>query len=266
LRQLREKPEDATTARPYARTDMNGSSTLERLRLIGGSCGAVFAVLALGAYAINTGPSSGDGVTVVEYYSTHATETLWQAALVGLAAMCLLLFAEAFAGAMALGPAGIAGAAGTAALYLVAIGCSLILGEIYGGIDLVDVSSEGYSDAHVLHVVGIGAAHMGNFVAAAYVGATAAAILAYGAPWRPLAWFGIAVTAFRLISALIELASTSRWSDVVAIAGFLVFLAWVFAASVMLVVATRRGTTLTLQTVATRPPPFARIGASRPAP
>jgi hypothetical protein len=229
---------------------MKGTPTLERLRLAGASCGAVFAVLALSAYAINTGPSSGDGVTVVEYYSTHESATLWQAALVGLAAICLIWFAEAFAGAMPLGPAGLAGAAGTVALYLVAIGCATILGEIYGGVDPVDVSSDGYSDAHVLHVVGVGAAHMGNFVAAAYVGATAAAILAYGAPWRPLAWLGIAVAAFRLTSALIELASTSPWSDTAAIAGFLAFLAWAFAASVMLVVAMRRDTALVPQTAA----------------
>ena len=141
-------------------------------------------------------------------------------------------------------------AAGTVALYLVAIGCATILGEIYGGVDPVDVSSEGYSDAHVLHVVGVGAAHMGNFAAAAYVGATAAAILVSGGPWRPLAWLGIAVAAFRLTSALIELTSTSHWSDTVAIAGFLAFLAWGFAASVMLVVALRRGTALVPQTVA----------------
>ena len=44
----------------------------------------------------------------------------------------------------------------------------------------------------------------------------------------------------RLISALIELASNSQWSDAVASVGFLAFLAWVFAASVILVVAMER--------------------------
>ena len=226
---------------------MNDSPTLKSLRLVGAWCGVGFAVLALIAYAISTGPSSGDGVTVVEYYATRGSETLWQAALVGLAAICLLWFAETFAEAMPLGSAGIAGAAATVALYLLAVGCWLLLGEIYGGVDLIDVSSEGYSDAHVIHVVGAGAAHMGNFAAAAFVGATAAAMLASGASWRPLGWLGIPVTAFRLISALIELASTTHWSDVVAIAGFLVFVAWVFAASVMLAGAMRRGSALVPQ-------------------
>jgi hypothetical protein len=222
---------------------MNGTPTLERLQLVGASSGAAFAVLALVAYLLSTGPSSGDGVTVVEYYSTHETATLWQAALVGVAAICFIWFAETFAGRMPLAPAGLAGAAVTAALYLVAIGCSASLGEIYGGTDAVDVSSEGYSDAHVLHVVGVGAAHMGNFTAAAFVGATAAAMLASGAPWRSLGWVGIGLAAFRLISALIELASTSQWSDAVAIAGFLTFLAWVFAESVMLMLALRTSPT-----------------------
>jgi hypothetical protein len=212
-------------------------------RLVGALSGAVFAVLALVAFLIHAGPSSGDGVTVVDYYSRHATATPWAAALVGLAALCFVWFAETFAGQMSSGPIGVASAAATAALYLVAVGCWEMLGEIYGGVDLVDVSREGYSDAHVLHVVGVGAAHMGNFPAAAFVGATAAAMLAAAPPWRALGWLGIGFFAFRLISALIELASTSHWSDVVAIGGFLAFLAWVFAASAMLVVTMRRAAT-----------------------
>jgi hypothetical protein len=49
---------------------------------------------------------------------------------------------------------------------------------------------------------------------------------------------------------MLELASTSHWTDVFAIAGFLVFLAWGFSASVRLGVAMRRGTALVPQTVA----------------
>jgi len=159
---------------------------LGRLRLFGASSGAIFGVLALIAYMINTGPSSDAGVTVVEYYSTHKTATLWPAALVGVAAICFIWFAETFAGRMSSGPIGLAGAAATAALYLVAIGCWEILGDIYGGVDVVTVSSEGYSDAYVLYVVGAGAAQMGNFAAAAFIGATGAAMLASSAPWRLL--------------------------------------------------------------------------------
>jgi hypothetical protein len=127
------------------------------------------------------------------------------------------------------------------ALYLVAVGCWEILGEIYGGVDIVDVPSAGYSNAHTLQVVGVGAAHMGNFAAAAFVGATTAAMLASAAHWRLLGLAGVAFTAARVISALIELASKSHWSDVVSTAGFLSFVAWVFVASAALVAYTRRG-------------------------
>jgi hypothetical protein len=220
---------------------MNRTQTLERLRLLGASGGAIFAALTLVAYLIHSGPSSGDGVTVVEYYSTHDATTLGAAALVGIAVACFILFAETFADHLPSRALGVAGAAATAALYLAAVGCWEILGEIYGGVDLANVPSEGYSNAHVIQVIGNGAAHMGNFAAAAYVGATATAILVVAVSWRPLAWLGIAIATFRLISAVIELASNSHWSDVVSIAGFLAFLAWVFSASVWLVVATHRG-------------------------
>src|SRR5215216_3162267 len=123
-------PEDRGQRRPYSRTEMKGTPTMHRLRPLGALGGAAFASLALVAYAINTGPSSGDGLTVIEYYSAHGSATAWQAALVGVAAICLIWFAETFARQMPLGTAGLVGAAATAALYLVAIGCWSILGEI----------------------------------------------------------------------------------------------------------------------------------------
>jgi hypothetical protein len=246
--ELREKPEGRRRYQPYART-MN-STTADRLRVIGALSGAAFAVLALLTYLINPGPSSGNGVAVVEYYATHATATFWPAALAGIAGISFIWFAETLAAQMSSGPAGVAGASVTAALYLAAIGCWEIVGELYGRVDVTSVSSEDYSNAHVLYDVGLGAAHIGNFAAAAFVGASAAAILTCGAPWRPLGWLGIAVSGFRLVSALIELASDAHWSDLVAIAGFLAFLAWVFAASVMLVVTMQRNAAPLLQAAA----------------
>ncbi len=220
---------------------MNDPRPLGRLRLAGAVSGAAFAILAFVAFLLAPGPSSSDGVTVVEYYTTHASRTFWAAALIGLAAICLLWFAETLTRLMSSAPLGVAGAAATVALYLVAVGCWEILGEIYGGVDIVDVPSAGYENAHTLQVIGLGAAHMGNFAAAAFAGSITAAMLASGARWRSLGLAGIAFTAARAISALIELASKSHWSDVVATAGFLTFLAWVFIASTALLVAMRRG-------------------------
>lgn len=219
---------------------MNDSPTSRRLRLVGAFGGAVFATLTLVAFLLNPGPSSEHGIPVVEYYSTHGTVTLWGAALVGVGAIFFLWFAETFAERMGWRAIGVAGAAATVALYFVTIGCWEILAEIFGGVDLVDVSSNGYSTALVLRDIGNGAAHMGNFPATAYVGATAAAMLASTPSWRRLGWIGVGVTALRLGSALVELASNSQRSDDVTVVGFLAFLAWVFAASAMLVWATRR--------------------------
>jgi hypothetical protein len=213
---------------------MNGTRTRERLQLVGASGGAIFAVLTFVAYLVHAGPSSDEGVAVVGYYSTHGTATLMAAALVGVAAIGFIWFAETFAGRTPLGAVGVAGASVTAALYLVSVGCWEILAEIFGGVALVNVPSEGYSNAHMLYVAGNGASHMGNFGAAAFVGATAAAMVASTAPRRWLGWLGVGVAAFRVTSAVIELTSNSHWSDVVSIAGFLAFLAWVFAASVAL--------------------------------
>ncbi len=211
---------------------------VERLRLFGAAGGAVFAIVALVAFAIAPGPSSANGTTVVEYYSAHATATLWQAALVALSVVLFIWFAETFAGQMSTGPVAVVGAAVTAALYLVAIGCWEVLGEILGRADGADLSD---GDAHALYAAGLGAVHLANFTAAAFVGATAAAMLVSAVPWRWLGSIGIGFALVQLISAVIVLASQSHWSDVVGTVVFLAFLAWVFAASVRLVLAIRRG-------------------------
>ena len=96
-------------------------------------------------------------------------------------------------------------------------------------------------DAHALYAAGLGAVHLANFTAAAFVGATAAAMLVSAVPWRWLGSIGIGFALVQLISAVIVLASQSHWSDVVGTVVFLAFLAWVFAASVRLVLALRRG-------------------------
>jgi hypothetical protein len=225
---------------------MNTTQTYARRRLIGALAGAAFTVLTLIAFLTNSGPSTSDGVTVVEYYTSHGSATLWGAGLVGVAIVGFIWFAETFAAWTSSSPAGVVGAAVTAALYLVAVGCWEILGEIFGGVDIVDVPSQGYDTAHVIQVVGTGAAHMGNFAAAAFVAATAAALLDTPS-WRVLGALGLGVAAFRLVSALIELASSTQWSDAVSTAGFLAFLGWVFASSVALAVAPQRRTHLVPQ-------------------
>jgi hypothetical protein len=213
---------------------------MARFRLFGAGGGVAFAVLVLVAFAIAPGPSSASGTTVVEYYSTHGTAVLWQAVLAGVAFVCFMWFVETLAGRMSSGPAGVIGAGVTAALYLISIGCWESLGENYRGIEVLSISSDSYAAAHVLYDVGVGAAHLATVATAAFVGATAAALLSSGAPWRRLGWIGIGFTAVQLINAPLQIFATSSWSDVVGLLVFLAWLAWVFAVSATLVVSMRR--------------------------
>lgn len=214
---------------------------MEKLRLFGAAGGGVFAILVVIAFAIAPGPSSAHGDTVVAYYSAHGTAVAWQAGMVAVSVVLFIWFAETFAWVLSSGSAAIVGAAVTAALYLVAIGCWETLGETYNGVNVLDVQSDSFGDAHVLYDAGVGAAHLAHITTAAYVGSTAVAILASGASsWRWLGWIGVVFAPVSLASGLIVLASESHWSDVLGTVVFLAFLAWVFATSVWLVLALRR--------------------------
>jgi hypothetical protein len=137
------------------------------------------------------------------------------------------------------GSAVLAAPATTAALYLVAIGCWESLGETYGGVDITTVPTESYGDAHALYDVGVGATHLANFIDAAFIGATAAALLTAVKPWPRLAWIGIALTLVHLINGPLQIFASSDWSDAVGAIVFLTFLAWVTALSATLLASMR---------------------------
>jgi hypothetical protein len=209
---------------------------LQRLRLFGAAGGALAAVVALASFLIAPGPSSARGATVVAYYSAHSTAVFWQATLAGIAFILFIWFAETFASAIS-GSLGLIGAAVTATLYLVAIGCWEVLGEIYGASGGTDLDE---GDAHAVYAAGIGAAHLAHFTTVAYVASIAVAILAAPAPQRLLGWIGAGFALVCLVSAVIVLESQSHWSDVVGAIVFLAFLLWVFATSVWLALTMRR--------------------------
>ncbi len=221
-----------------------------RIRLFGAAGGAVFAVLTLVAFLIAPGPSSANGVTVVEYYTEHGNAAIWQAVLAGFGIVCFMWFAATFADAMSSTKAVLIGAGAMAAVYLVVLGSWESLGENYKGVDIVDVQSEDYGDAHALYDVGVGAAHMAGFANAAFVGATAAALLASASPWRRLGGIGVGLTVVWLINAPLQIFATSDWSDGVGTIVFLSLLAWVFALSSVLVISLRRAAVATQPTQA----------------
>lgn len=202
----------------------------------------MFAILTLVAFVIAPGPSSADGVTVVEYYTAHGDAAIWQAVLAGFAIVCFLWFAGTFAAAMSRATAVLVSAGAMAAVYLVTLGAWESLAETYKDVDIVDVPSEGYGDAHVLYDVGVGAAHMASFADLAFVGATAAALLTAEQPSRRLGWIGVALTLVWLINAPLQIFSASDWSDSIGAVVFLSLLAWVLVLSVLLVMKTRHDT------------------------
>ena len=144
----------------------------------------MFAVLTLVAFLIAPGPSSASGLTVVEYYTEHGNAAIWQAVLAGFGIVFFVWFAGTFAQTMASAHAVLVSAGAMAAAYLVVLGAWESLGENYKEVDIVDVQSADYGDAHVLYDVGVGAAHMAGFADAAFVGATTAALLTSVTPWR----------------------------------------------------------------------------------
>jgi hypothetical protein len=214
--------------------------TMARFRLLPAAGGAVFAVVTLTAFLISPGPSSAGGATVVAYYSEHGDAAIWQAVLVGFGIFCFVWFAGAFAEAMPSANAVLVSAGAMAAVYLVTLGAWEALGETYNGINLSDVQSDSYGDAHVLFDVGVGAAHMASFADAAFVGATTAGLLTSVRPWRRVGAIGIVLTVAWLINAPLQILATSDWSVTVGTILFLALLAWVFALSVILVITLRR--------------------------
>lgn len=200
----------------------------------------MFAVVTVVAFAIAPGPESASGVRVVEYYTEHGDAAIWQAVLAGFALICFLWFAATFASAMTSANAVLVTAGVVAAVYFVTLGAWEALAETYKDVNIVDVPSEQYSDAHVLYDVGVGAAHMAGFADAAFVGATAAALLSGAGQSRRLGLIGVVLTAVFLVNAPFQIFAHSDWSGDAGAIVFVSLLAWVFALSVVLVVSLRR--------------------------
>jgi hypothetical protein len=226
---------------------------MARIRLLGAAGGAVFAILTLIAFLIAPGPSSANGVTVVEYYTAHGDAAVWQAVLAGFGIVCFLWFAGTFAATMPSANAVLVSAGVMAAIYLVTLGAWEALAETYKDVDIVDVPSEGYGDAHVLYDVGVGVAHLASFADAAFVGATAVALLSSAVRWQRLGWIGVGLTVVWLINAPLQIFGSSDWSDAVGVVIFVVLLAWVFALSVILVMSLRSGATTSVPRTASTP-------------
>jgi hypothetical protein len=213
---------------------------MDRLRLLGACGGAAFALLVVAALAIPGATPVPHDATVVEYYSAHGFPTLWKTALIGLALVCFVWFADTFAGWMSSGATVQTSAGAMAALYLAAFGCFASLSRTYAGVDVAAVPGDAYRDAHTLYDAGVGLTLVANFMGAAFVGATSVALINAAVPWRRLGGIGIGLTFIHLINAPLQILTSSDWADLVGAVVFITLLAWVCSLSVVLVVSMRR--------------------------
>jgi hypothetical protein len=214
---------------------------MDRLRLFGALAGAGFTVLVVVALAIPGGTPVPHNLTVVEFYSAHGTGTLWKTALIGLAFVCFVWFAGTFAQQMGSGPTVQISAAAMAALYLAAFGFFASLSSTYRGVDVAAVTADAYRDAHLLYDAGVALTLVANFMGAAFVGATAAALITAGQPPRWLARIGLGLTIAQVVNAPLQIFTSADWADVVGALAFLTLLLWIGALSAVLVVSMGRG-------------------------
>jgi hypothetical protein len=207
---------------------------------MGALSGVAFAVFVVAALAIPGATPVPHSTTVVEYYAAHGTETLWKTAVVGVALVCFVWFAGTFAEWMSTGSMVQIAAGAMAALYLAAFGFFASLSRTYGGIDVATVSSDAYRDAHTLYDAGVALTLVANFMGAAFVGATSAALITAADAWRRLGGFGIGLTLVHLINAPLQILTSSDWADLVGAVVFITLLAWVCSLSVVLIVSMQR--------------------------
>ena len=187
------------------------------------------------------GPSSANGVTVVEYYTAHGDAAIWQAVLAGFGIVCFLWFAGTFAATLPSANAVLVSAGAMAAIYLVTLGAWEALAETYKDVDILSTFRAKATATPTSFTTSASAPHtLASFANAAFVGATAVALLSGAVVrWRRLGWVGVGLTVVWLINAPLQIFGTSDWSDAVGAGIFVSLLAWVFALSVILVMSLR---------------------------
>jgi hypothetical protein len=136
----------------------------------------------------------------------------------------------------------LASAAATVALYLGGVACWEALAETYADADTSPIiAPEAYGNAHTLWALSQGMGKMANFTAGAFLIAAAAGLLTSGLGTRWIGLSGVLVGFFLVADGPLQIWGQSDWSDLVGAFAFIMFLAWIIAASIMLVVPLGRG-------------------------
>jgi hypothetical protein len=214
---------------------------------VAAASGAASALLALLAFLIAQGPDDTDSLpSILGYFAAHDDRVRWQAVLFGLATALLLWFAATLASAsraaeaeagLRYGGVILASAGATVALYLVGIVGWFALAEQFGGARGVPPASPPLGDAATLWNLADAAYTLANFPAAVFVAAGAVAALNSRLTGGWLAGIGGAIALLLLVNGVAE---TLGDADILGELAFFAFLAWIFAASVVLTVSARR--------------------------
>jgi hypothetical protein len=207
--------------------------------------GAGSAVLAMLAFLIAQGPDDTDSLpSILGYFAAHDDRVRWQALLFGLATALLLWFAATLASATRAAEAGLryggvilASAGATVALYLVGIAGWFALAEQFGGARGIPPASPPLGDAATLWNFADAAYTLSNFPAAVFVAAGAIAALNSRLTGGWLAGMGGAIALLLLVNGLV---GTLGDAEILGLLAFVAFLAWIFTASVALILSDRR--------------------------
>ena len=204
--------------------------------------GMAFAVLALIGFLL-TGRTSANksNAEILSFFADHKTQVEVQALLFGFAALALLWFAGRLAGLLRV-PGGeptsriptivVAGAAASVAIFLVGVAAFTALAQQAGAA----------GTSRSLFDLGDLAFGLSAFTAATFLEGAAVGILRTGILARWVGLAGALLVSLLLVDGIVRMLSTSSGAAALGTVTFLLFLAWVFVASALLVVAeTRRG-------------------------
>lgn len=206
--------------------------------------GVVFVLLALIAFLIAGGPDDTRADVIASYFAENDGAVEWQAFLFGLSGIFLVWFAGTLAAALRtadpdaggrLGGVALAGAAASTALYYVGIAAWVDLAHLVGDASGGRFSDEALGDSLTLFNLADAALAMASFTAAIFVGAASVALLSTRMIVDWLAWAGGVVVALLIVNAFVQLVGDADSGDVIGTVAFMAFLAWVLAASILLI-------------------------------
>jgi hypothetical protein len=207
--------------------------------------GAVFAVVALIAFLVATGPSdTSTSESIFSYFAANDGRVEWQAALFGVAAVFLFWFAAVLGEAFRTVSDGgrryagllLAGAAGAVALYSGGVASLLALALSDGGADGRTPDGFALTVTRTLWDIGDATFTMSNFAAATFLLAAAAGILVTRTLPAWVAWAAVVAGAYLLVNGVAQALSNSDFVSTMGTIALLVFLAWAFLASIALTI------------------------------